>query len=97
MGCGSSRLLSAAGAGDESSVRFWLGPGCTAVDTTDPKGFTALMVAARGGHLLTVKTLIAEGARLDAAAHDGRTALTIAANGGHVSVLQALLKAGART
>ena len=54
-----------------------------------------LLSAARDGQLEVVRTLLEEGADVNAARGDGLTALHLAAEGGHRAVAQALVAAGA--
>eukprot|EP00959_Pyramimonas_sp_CCMP1952_P446584 9350577-Pyramimonas_sp.AAC.3 len=88
-------LISAAGSGNETAVRFWLGPGCATVDQTDKNGFTALMAAARGGHAAVVRALLEQNAVVYATTKDGQTALMYAANSGSDEAVEELLRAGA--
>ena len=54
-----------------------------------------LLSAARDGQLEVVRTLVEEGADVNAARGDGLTALHLAAEGGHRAVAEALVAAGA--
>ncbi len=54
-----------------------------------------LLSAARDGQLEVVRTLLEEGADVNAARGDGLTALHLAAEGGHRAVAEALVAAGA--
>lgn len=56
---------------------------------------TALMWAARMGHLGIVESLIKSGAFLDMQDKSGSTALTRAAANGHLKVVESLVKSGA--
>ncbi len=58
-------------------------------------GFTALLFAARGGHVDVARRLLAAGARVDDAAADGTSALVVAAHSGHAAMALHLLEAGA--
>ena len=53
-------------------------------------GWTALMVAARYGHLEVVKVLLAKGADVNAKDNAGNTALMVAAKYGHPEVVKIL-------
>ena len=55
------------------------------------KGFTALGVAAKDGHLDVVKELIASGADINAPSRSVHTALYNAAQNGHLDVLKELI------
>ena len=67
------------------------------IDYKDPEtGNTALMLAAKNGHLEIVGDLVANGATIDAN-NKGYTALRFAAENGYFSVVEYLLDAGART
>jgi ankyrin repeat protein len=58
-------------------------------------GETALLRAARGGHVLAVDRLLVAGAAPDLAQSDGTTPLIMAAMKGHAAVVDRLLRAGA--
>ena len=58
---------------------------------------TALMLAARGGHVEAVRALVYAGAFLDHTAKHDLSALMLAAIGGHEEVVEVLLRAGADT
>ena len=62
-----------------------------AQDTPDER----LLTAARGGQAEIVRTLLDEGADVNAARGDGLTALHLAAEGGHRAVAESLVAAGA--
>lgn len=64
-------------------------------DAWSDEGQTALILAARNGHLEVVEALLKAGADPDHATADGRTALIMAAEGGHATVVESLLRAGA--
>jgi len=67
----------------------------TGVMEVESGGFTALLFAARAGHLEVARRLIAAGAPVNDAAADGTSALVIAAHSGHTETALALLEAGA--
>lgn len=60
-----------------------------------PVGLTALMHAARGGHLTCVMALLEARAAVEAKDEDGATALHLAASSGDLDVFKALVLAGA--
>lgn len=59
-------------------------------------GITALMVAASGGNIETVKALIRNGANVKAQNSKGNTALSVARYNGHTEIANLLKKNGAR-
>ena len=59
-------------------------------DAVDNDGTTALMYAARGGHVQVVRALIDEGADPGATEAHGWTALRIATDEGHDAVVAVL-------
>ena len=65
------------------------------IDQKDKHGSTALMIAAREGHLDIVTKLIEAGATVDQADKFGWTALMFAAENGHLNVVTKLIEAGA--
>jgi len=65
------------------------------LDALDQFGQSALMLAARGGHLEAVEVLIVAGANLDATAKFGLSATMLAVINNHQSVARALAAAGA--
>eukprot|EP00438_Fugacium_kawagutii_P012892 Skav204566 [mRNA] locus=scaffold2218:25565:27802:- [translate_table: standard] len=71
----------------ESGRRAWL--------AGDNDGFTALMAAARGGHVAVAKLLLDRSADVGSATSIGQTALMRAARGGHEAVAKLLLEHGA--
>ena len=101
------QLRAATGRGEAGAVEELLGAGApvdagaeeaeaTALLTAaQVKGQTALMHAARYGHVPVVALLLAAGAAVDQAKADGATALSLAAMNGHTAVVEALLAAGA--
>merc|ERR1712147_277801 len=79
-------LRSAAAAGLMAPLKALLGRSEeVAVDAKDHDGYTALMLAADGGHAAAIAALLAAGAEVDAKANDCWTALIVAANGGHAT------------
>jgi ankyrin repeat protein len=67
----------------------------TGVMEVEAGGFTALLFAARGGHVEAARRLLAAGAPVDDAGADGTSALVVAAHSGHTATALALLDAGA--
>jgi ankyrin repeat protein len=65
------------------------------VDTTNEYGYTALMLAAAGGHVAAIETLVKHGARVETAneLYGGVTALMLASR--HTAAIEALVKHGA--
>jgi ankyrin repeat protein len=89
-------LLGEAGSGDESAMKLLLDRGADAKFASG--GFTALMEAAGSEHAHpdTVKSLIEQGADVNAQTSDGATALGFAPRQGGLVVPELLLKAGAK-
>jgi hypothetical protein len=65
------------------------------LDQRDAHGVTPLITAAAAGRTDTVRTLLAQGAGVDATAADGRTALIAATQAGQTDAVRALIAAGA--
>jgi ankyrin repeat protein len=65
------------------------------LDLTDNQGNTALILAADGRELKTVRALIAAGARVNIQNKEGQTALMEAASDDSLEIARALLLAGA--
>lgn len=91
-------LHEAAAGGDRAAVGWHLAR-ATPVSTRSADGWTALHLAAFGGHARVVQMLVGAGARPDdRSCHDGgctgATALHLAAAAGHAEVVTALLAAG---
>ncbi|HEV3202692.1 MAG TPA: ankyrin repeat domain-containing protein [Bryobacteraceae bacterium] len=94
-------LLAAAGEGKAASVRALLKQGANPnAVSAEGSTLTALMLASRGGHTLTVKALLDAGAKVNmkadvasgaAGVNEGVTALMLAAASGNPSTVQALL------
>jgi ankyrin repeat protein len=59
-------------------------------------GETALILACRNGHQVSVISLLDAKADPDVTAHNGRTALIEAAHAGHAEIVKSLLKKGAK-
>lgn len=64
------------------------------VEATDPRGFSALVLASYHGHVAATRLLLAAGARPDGMG-DGDSALMGVAFKGHVALAELLLLAGA--
>ncbi|XP_076082647.1 uncharacterized protein LOC143053755 [Mytilus galloprovincialis] len=62
----------------------------------DVIGWTALMFAARRGHLEICKLLIDRGCKIDITCEGGVTALMSAANGGHLEICRLLIDTGCK-
>ena len=67
----------------------------TPVESLEIGGFTALMFAAREGHVPISEMLIAAGARVNDTATDGVTPLVVASVRGHLALAKFLLEHGA--
>ena len=70
-------------------------PAALAAQDTSPGADERLLAAARDGQVEVVRSLLREGADVNAARGDGLTALHLAAEGGHRAVADALVAAGA--
>src|SRR6185295_10694141 len=86
-------LLDSAKLGDLARTTQLLSMG-VAVNTSDRRGFTALMWAAAGGHAEMVRQLLDRGAEPDRRAADGTTALMLAAANGFTDVVRVLISRG---
>jgi hypothetical protein len=73
---------------------FAQGPAHT-FDTRNGQGLTPLVVAASQGDTAGVKSLLAQGAQVNATAVDGRTPLIAATQSGNLETVTALIAAGA--
>lgn len=90
-------LQKAAGQGQDKAVELLLGYGAQ-INAPDEFGRTALWHAALGGHVDTVRLLIAQGANVHVPQFDGSlstTPLEQAAQGGETEVVRILLETGA--
>lgn len=89
-------LLHAAAFGDTAGVTSLLESGASPNSRSkDKRGRTALILASQGGHVAVVRTLLAEGARLEDRDKNGNTALNWAAMRGQLESARVLLDAGA--
>ena len=70
-------------------------PATLAAQDTPPAAGERLLAAAEGGQVEVVRSLLEEGADVNAARGDGLTALHLAAEGGRLPVAKALVAAGA--
>ena len=87
-------LLKQSEAGNQQEIRKLLEQGAQ-VDASNPKGSTALMLAANNGHLQAVKLLLSKGADVNAANENGSTALMVASYKGKLEIAKLLLSKGA--
>lgn len=88
-------LFGSAARGDLPGVQDALARGA-AVDSRNPAGATALILASASGSLPVIQTLVAAGADVNAADNNGRTPLAAATAGGYDEIARALRAAGAR-
>lgn len=82
--------------GDSAVLRDLVDRG-VAVDSLDRYGQTALMLAARNGHLEAVRVLVEAGADLDRTAKYHLSALMLAVINDRTSIAEVLIEAGADT
>lgn len=93
----SHSLHEAAAIGDLQRVSDALSAGAT-VDALDPLlGLSALMLAARGGHVQVVEALIDHGAQLELTGRGGLTALMLASMSDQAHAVALLIDSGAST
>lgn len=83
-------LFSAAEKGDSAAIRQALNAGIN-VNSTDPDGWTPLMVAASGGNLDAVEMLLKAGAAINVASQKGQTPLMAAVLSGNAQLVKLLL------
>ncbi|KAF4654711.1 hypothetical protein FOZ61_008086 [Perkinsus olseni] len=88
-----NRFLEAAKVGNAESVKKFLEDPKHKIDQKDPAGVTALMHAAKNGHLNVCKVLAEGGARFSAKDDAGETALMKAAKNGYLDVIRFLVDA----
>jgi ankyrin repeat protein len=98
-------LLKAVREGDDKKIREVLGQNSNVFDAKIGDGttgtesgvrrWTALHLAARGGHEILAKILLERGADIDEESSTGETALFMAVKAGHGAVAKLLLKSGA--
>lgn len=81
--------------GNTDMVRSLLSSPGADVNSTDERGSTPLLEAARYGHEDICRVLIAAGADVKAKDRDGKTALMLAVQGNHDDVVRVLKQAGA--
>ena len=66
------------------------------VDLQNKEGCTALLLAAKYGHLEIVKVLLAKDAKINVQDKEGLTALLLATQEGHLEIMKALLAKDAK-
>ena len=92
-------MISAASDGDILALKRLLANGTALVngelEATDAQGCTALIAAARAGHVDVVEALLSAGANVDVCDGSGTTALAAAALAGHEDVVGMLIEWGA--
>ena len=81
--------------GDMQTVLAILEHRCP-VDVPDGRGYTALHIAAEGGHVEVIRELIARGVSANVQANDGYTPLHSAACNGKVEAVHELLRLGGK-
>ena len=91
-----SELLRAAAMGDVTALQYQMiaEEGGTSVDLEEAaeNGVTALMLAARGGHVSELILLLSKGASVNSQSRHGVTPLLMAAEEGQLSVVQQLIE-----
>ena len=92
------RLIDSAKKGDTRKIRKLLAkdPSRYFIDAKDSSGMTALMHAARKGHMEVVRILLREGADPNTLNPAGATATSLAEEAGHTAIVHLLEEAGAR-
>lgn len=88
-------VVSAAAAGELTTVRSMIEQDASRVNSADPAGRTALHAAAHAGHARIVEYLLQQRAAADVRDNKNRTPLHLAAYGGHTDIIRMLLAAGA--
>lgn len=86
---GWTALHYAAAIGDNDIVKMLLAKSA-ALDAPSPNKTTPVMMAARGGHIYTVKALLDAGADSSLKNEAGMTALDFAQEGGHTDIVEGL-------
>ncbi len=86
---GWTALHYAAAVGDNDSVKMLLAKSA-ALDAASPNKTTPLMMAARGGHIYTVKALLDAGADASVKNDAGMTAIDFAQQGGHTDIVEGI-------
>jgi len=87
------KMLRAVEDGETAEVKRLLSRGMDP-NTTDPKGMSVLMIAARKGEAEIVALLIAKRANVGQQSRAGDTALLMACLNGNIAVIRSLLDAG---
>ena len=89
-----TRLLEAAAKGDVQLLQTVLAEAPELLDGADSQGRTAVICAARAGHVEAMRALHGAGASLHGADSQGRTAMQFAARKGHLAAVEWLLQKG---
>jgi ankyrin repeat protein len=82
--------------GSYSDVLEFLNEGKIDIEAQDPKGKTALHLAAEEGHYQIVELLLQRGAKIDTKDHAGYTPLKLAQEKGHITTKVCLVRWGER-
>ena len=88
-----NRQLSAALNADNLNEALRLVNAGANIEATNSNGYTALMIAAGGGHADAVTTLLAKGANIEATNNDGYTALMLASQKGKTEIVKIIQEA----